>query len=1044
MTYDRPAPSDQSYTVSMAKASIPEGIRNLSISVADAVGNVSTRGVPQGYDYYVDRSGPQLELGGDLYADRSTEVPTGTQRPLTVTARDGSADSRDTQRSGVQQVQIFVGDSLLKSVDQTVSGSNQPLSTTWTPGPGTFVAGQYTVRVVAKDRVGNVQESSFMVHAPKSAGLGASGVPVLIGPDGLLVDLGDDLERSAVGVSGANGNLLVHDVDGPAPPAGNAFGAAYPAVDRWYNSFGDATVTFGLGWTLSAGPNVRLTEVAGDLVTFNAPSAARITFARQPDGTFIASDPEFWDLVATEYGFQVYDLDTGRIYDLDGDGKLIRAINALGANHVYTYAGAAANATLSGITVDQGGSQTTSITTNPTTGHLGGSTTSNGSTTGYGYSSSAELLTNVTGPEARLVGYEYDAAKRLTKRTVDGVSTSITYDTKGRAKTIASGTATATLTYTTPQAERCREDPDAASQTDVAAQTPAGTLTYAYCFDVNGQLVNAYGDDGGRDEDGPEVDLYAASEGTSSYYAAAPTSAILTGDDEASGVKRSTVVTRASAASGSSRVFVLADFEENCSPACPVGTEHAATLDLSSLPEGAHELVAKAFDEAGNQSEEYSYPLVVDRSAPAAPSDLVVGTRSDDGSVDVTWGESSDPTISASVLGSGIDHSEARVSRNGAWSAWSAADESILTITDTAVGETIQVEVRTVDRVGNTSPSSAATGVVANAPVAPAARADFPANCASSNRVVAQRSRNQVADVDHYKEELVVQGVSIGIRCSGSIEGYTLTLDGAFEVRDKGDDDDDHFVQLVPRLPVTHSGNNMTNREIVFSGFNYECKVEDFNRTSGQRNYRVHGTFRVTRPEGTPVERDFGTVGRDMSCPDQAEYDRRGLVAWNELSHRMPVASGDTTRRAASKQLRKNLGAQPYAPRGTKRAWEAHHLIPWNATQARAQRLRLWRCHIHPTSQDNGQYLRGSGLKRTRNGRPNSKYATLRRRHPNLAKRTYHGDTFRNEYYAELNRIFGGTAPNDCTAGIRSVALTALGGLDSSLRLGATFGQPRN
>lgn len=122
-------------------------------------------------------------------------------------------------------------------------------------------------------------------------------------------------------------------------------------------------------------------------------------------------------------------------------------------------------------------------------------------------------------------------------------------------------------------------------------------------------------------------------------------------------------------------------------------------------------------------------------------------------------------------------------------------------------------------------------------------------------------------------------------------------------------------------------------------------------------------------------------------------------------------------------KLRESLGPEPWKPDGTKRAWAAHHIVPWtghphSADMSIKLRSLMFRCRLHPNARINGIYLRDSGLRN-----PLPAFKELKDSRPGLAARTYHPDTYRRDYY----RVVGATAgyfaaDDDCEIGGIKVA----------------------
>lgn len=148
---------------------VPEGRGYYLAKAVDAGGRETALGFPKA----IDRSAPEIELSGDLHALQDTEAPAGSQRPLEIYASDGDPNAPLNsfglgagRRSGVQRIEVYVDDELVHEEEQTVAGDNRELWTTWTPDTDTFTSGEYTVEVVATDRLGQESSETFTVKAP--------------------------------------------------------------------------------------------------------------------------------------------------------------------------------------------------------------------------------------------------------------------------------------------------------------------------------------------------------------------------------------------------------------------------------------------------------------------------------------------------------------------------------------------------------------------------------------------------------------------------------------------------------------------------------------------------------------------------------------------------------------------------------------------------------------------------------------------------------------------------------------------------------------
>lgn len=137
---------------------------------------------------------------------------------------------------------------------------------------------------------------------------------------------------------------------------------------------------------------------------------------------------------------------------------------------------------------------------------------------------------------------------------------------------------------------------------------------------------------------------------------------------------------------------------------CPLTASGAIGIDTGALPEGANSFVAHAVDRAGNESTGGPFQILVDHSAPSAVDGATAEFDSDTGEVDIDWNDVVDPALADGHLGSGLDHYEYRVQRDGgAWSEWFTTRGSGVTLADSHDGEQLTLDVRALDAVGNAS-----------------------------------------------------------------------------------------------------------------------------------------------------------------------------------------------------------------------------------------------------------------------------------------------------------------------------------------------------
>jgi RHS repeat-associated protein len=167
MTTDRPAPTDGTYALTVPAAGLPEGRTILKTEAVDAVGNKSSTAE---LTAFVDRSAPDIALGGTLYGGRESGIGVEEARTLTVRATDGDpAGGAKASRSGVQRVEIRLDGTVVEAVDQTDGGASAPLDAAWTLPFSTLEPGPHTVEVRAVDRLGHASTQRFDVRADAPA-----------------------------------------------------------------------------------------------------------------------------------------------------------------------------------------------------------------------------------------------------------------------------------------------------------------------------------------------------------------------------------------------------------------------------------------------------------------------------------------------------------------------------------------------------------------------------------------------------------------------------------------------------------------------------------------------------------------------------------------------------------------------------------------------------------------------------------------------------------------------------------------------------------
>lgn len=148
---------------------------------------------------------------------------------------------------------------------------------------------------------------------------------------------------------------------------------------------------------------------------------------------------------------------------------------------------------------------------------------------------------------------------------------------------------------------------------------------------------------------------------------------------------------------------------------CPANFSFSAQVDTNPFPEGTNVFVAKAVDVAGNVDDRSSWPVIIDRAAPGAASGFALEAYGASLALArIGWVDGQDPDLPDGTPGSGTQSTEARYHVNGnVWSDWETTDEPGLLV-ESFPGDTVTVEARSVDGVGNVSPAASGSITVSN------------------------------------------------------------------------------------------------------------------------------------------------------------------------------------------------------------------------------------------------------------------------------------------------------------------------------------------
>jgi RHS repeat-associated protein len=134
-----------------------EGKIDLNLAAYDVINRPNTL---KWGEVWLDRSGPSLNLSGDLAGRNGQTLPSG-EYGLTVNATDGVQGGTPAQaRSGVRSVEIRVdGQAVVPAEPQSCAAGSCPLEKTWTLKTHELPPGEHRVEVTATDQLGNTTTS---------------------------------------------------------------------------------------------------------------------------------------------------------------------------------------------------------------------------------------------------------------------------------------------------------------------------------------------------------------------------------------------------------------------------------------------------------------------------------------------------------------------------------------------------------------------------------------------------------------------------------------------------------------------------------------------------------------------------------------------------------------------------------------------------------------------------------------------------------------------------------------------------------------------
>lgn len=151
---------------------------------------------------------------------------------------------------------------------------------------------------------------------------------------------------------------------------------------------------------------------------------------------------------------------------------------------------------------------------------------------------------------------------------------------------------------------------------------------------------------------------------------------------------------------------------------CPKLFVPEILVPFQDFPEGRHTFTSATNGRTTNANNS-SVSMSIDRTAPAPPpfESLEAIFDDEDGVAQISWQPGADPNLPDGTAGSGTTSFEYRFRQDGgSWTNWTPTSENGFESGPSAIGQQIEVEVRSVDDVGNTSdPLSSSVSVSAGA-----------------------------------------------------------------------------------------------------------------------------------------------------------------------------------------------------------------------------------------------------------------------------------------------------------------------------------------
>ena len=535
-------------------------------------------------------------------------------------------------------------------------------------------------------------------------------------------------------VNVASGNLLLRARD-----LADSARTAHVVVDRFYNSRADPEWSLlGPGWGLDVGPRTAVAEVGGRVVV-TGPSGYRVAMTRRPDGTYLAPLGFDGTLLRTAPGWTLQRRSRGDAFEFSRDGSLEATRDAGGrrfaveyvdvrdrtllssygsgsgprarfcyrgdglvrsfddpasARHRYSYS-AGSPAPRSGETgahaVDDGHSPRSD-----TAAHDPKRCTRSPHERGHGAGGSRDprrvrRLKRVADEHGTRATYGYDEDGFLSSiRLASGAQFDVEYSADGRVQSFVTGA----------EADRRRTRFDYARRpykTDVLG--PAA-IRRTYAYDGDWRVTRQYN---------PDVlpTVHAAGElvdlAGRYHRGDRPVDARVSADEpDGAGLTRLAVDVDDREVAAIDVPCTTTAFDV----VCPTTAAGDVSVDLGALAEGRHAMRPAARDDEQHRATGEPWSITIDRTPPPAPENVRLERFGAAAPAVATfgWDVPPDPDLPGGVPGSGVARSEVRYGVNGSvYGGWAASEEDGIDIAEVRQGDVVDLQVRSVDAVGNVS-----------------------------------------------------------------------------------------------------------------------------------------------------------------------------------------------------------------------------------------------------------------------------------------------------------------------------------------------------